>query len=132
MLLDERSRAQEPLFLAAPEGDANRSPGLEVECLENADGLHGDRDAGPVIGGAGAAVPRIHVSAQHDELVFQVGAGDLGDRVISHQVVVMELDREIDGHLDLFALFAHPDQAVVVFHRQDELGRDLGCVFIVG
>ena len=131
MFLDERTRAQKSLFLAAPEGDPNRSSRLEVERLQDANGLHGDRDAGPVVGGAGAAVPRIHVSAQHDELVFQVRAGDLGDRVVGHQVVVMKLDREIDGDLDLLALLAHPDQAVIVFLGQDELGNDLGCVFVV-
>ena len=71
------------------------------------------------------------MSAEHDQFVLEIGAGNLGDGVIGHQVIIMELDREIDGHFDFLALFAHPDQSVVLFHRQDDLGRDLGCIFIV-
>ena len=128
------TNAREPkksLLLTAPEGDANRTAGFEVERLENANGLHGDDDAGPVIGCAGAAVPRIHVPPQHDELVFQIGAGNLGDGVVSHRVVVMELNRKLDGHLDLLALLAHPDQSVVVFLGDDDLWDDLGCILVV-
>ena len=81
-----------------------------------------------VVGRAGAAVPGIHVAAEHDDLVLQVGAGDLGDRVVGHQVVVVELDRELDGHLDLLARLDHPNQPVVVLLGQHDLGRDLGCI----
>ena len=130
MLRDEGARAQSPCFLAAPERDADRPARLQVERLEDAHGLHRDRDAGPVVGRAGAAVPRVHVPAQHHELVLQVGAGDLGDRVVGHQVVVVELDREVDGHLELLALLAHPDQPVVVLLGDDDLGRDLGGVLV--
>src|SRR5262249_22366766 len=72
MFFDKRPRAQQALFLAAPESDANCSPRLQVQGLEDANGFHGDRDASPIVGGACAAVPRVHVSSQHDDLLFQV------------------------------------------------------------
>ena len=83
VLLDVGPGAEEPLLLAAPEGDADGAAGLEAEGLEDADGLHHHGDAGRVVGGAGAAVPGVHVAAEHDELVLQVGAGDLGDGVVA-------------------------------------------------
>ena len=79
VLGDVGARAEQALLLAAPEADADGPPGLEVERLEDPDGLHRHGHAGRVVGGAGAAVPGVHVAAEHDDLVLQVGAGDLGE-----------------------------------------------------
>ena len=70
VLGDEGARAEEPLLLAAPQRDPDRAAGLEVEGLDDPHDFHGDRDAGRVVGRAGAAVPGIHVAAQHDDLVL--------------------------------------------------------------
>jgi hypothetical protein len=68
--------------------------------LEQSDGFHDDRDARAIIGGAFAAVPRIHVPAQHHQLVFElwIGAGDFGKGVVTLVVIVVELRFYVHFH----------------------------------
>src|SRR5581483_7590777 len=49
--------AEEALFFAGPEGDADGAARVDVKRLEDADGFHGDDGARAVIGGAGAGDP---------------------------------------------------------------------------
>ena len=67
--------------------------------------------------------------AQHDQLVLQIGAGDFGDGVVGHQILVLELDLELNGDLEVFAGLAHADEPVVMLLREHNLRHDLGCVF---
>ena len=76
-----RGRTVQALFFAGPERDADGSAGMQVERLDDPDGLH--RAGGPagVVGRAGAAVPGIQVPADHHDLVFQIRSGNFRDRV---------------------------------------------------
>ncbi len=71
------------------------------------------------------------MSPQHDDLVLKVRPGDLCHRVISHEILVVKLDRQVDRHLQFHALLAHADQAIVMFLREDDLRDDLGGVFVI-
>ncbi len=44
----------------------------------------------------------------------------------------MELDRQVDGHLEQLALVDHADQAVVVLDREDDLGDGPRRVLVPG
>ncbi len=82
MFLDIGARAEQTFFFTTPQRDANGAIQRQVRGFENADGFHHDGAAGGVIGGAGAAVPRIEVSTEHDDFVFVfAGAGDFADDV---------------------------------------------------
>src|ERR1035437_715778 len=76
-------------------------------------------------------MPRIHMAAEHDDLVFQLGisARYLGDGIIDHPVPVEILRVDVDHHLKLFALLDHADQTVVVLgckrYLRDYLGLSL-------
>ena len=71
------------------------------------------------------------MSSQHDNFIFQITAGNLGDCVVAHRIDVLPLDREVYGHLYFFASLDHARNAVVVFHRQHELRHDLRRRFVV-
>ena len=124
VLLHVALRAVEPLLFAGPQGDADGAARLEVERLEDADGLHGDDGAGTVVGGSGAGDPAIEVAADHDDLVLElgIGAGDLGDGVEAVFVVAGELgldvDFERDGHVGLGRR-----EAIVVLDHHDGVGN---------
>jgi hypothetical protein len=65
---------------------SNRAAGLEFEGFDDSYRFHGGGDACAVVGCAGAGVPGIHVRADHDDLVFEIAAGDFGDGVVGHGV----------------------------------------------
>ncbi len=103
--------AEEALFFAGPQCDADGAAGMEVEGFDDADGFHHGRAAGGVVGCAGAGVPGIHVSAEHDDFILQIGSGNFGDGVVAHLVVV-EFHFQLDGHFQFLAGLNHPHEAV--------------------
>ena len=86
--------------------------GLTPTRLERSGGLENSHDAGAVIGGAGAQVPAIDVSADDHDLVGLLGAGNLRDGVVNLDGSVAEGVLQIDLDLDRPALEQSPDQAV--------------------
>ena len=72
------------------------------------------------------------MATKHDNLVLQIRAGNFGDGVVGHEVVIMELRRDVDDHLELLALFDHAYQAVVVLLGDDDLGWDLRRILVPG
>src|SRR5689334_12342513 len=68
-------------------------------------------------------MPRIHVTPEHHDLIFQIGAGNLSDRVVAHGIGVLPRDRQIDVHLHGLAGLQHAHDAVVMLDCDDELRR---------
>src|SRR5450759_2990295 len=102
-LLDVGQRSEQPFFLAAPEGDADRAPRLDAERLEDARRFHHDGAAHGVIGRAGRHVPGIEVAPEHDDLVLLVAAGNLRDRVV--RGVALRIPRV--GDVELAVSYTH-------------------------
>src|SRR6059058_1334059 len=117
MLLDVGAGAEQALFFAGPEADANGAAHLEASGLENADGFEHDAGACAIVGGTGATMPGIEVRAEHDDLVGFgfVRAGNLADDVEGIEIVVVELVLDIELHGDLHFLIEHSIDAAVVF-----------------
>ena len=83
VLFDVGLRTEQPFLLARPERDADGAARLEPERLDDARGLHHHGRADRVVGGAGGGVPRIEVTAEHDDLVGLVAARNFGDDVVA-------------------------------------------------
>ncbi len=81
MFLHIGARTQQPFLFAAPQAHADSAVHIHIERFENADGLHHHRAAGRVVGCASAAVPRIQMRAQHDNLVFLSAARNFCNHV---------------------------------------------------
>ena len=56
---------------------------MNAELLKKMNGLHGDDDAGSVVDGSGAEVPRIEVAGNDDDLLGMLGALPVGDDVVA-------------------------------------------------
>ena len=71
-------------------------------------------------------MPRVEVAADDDDLVGEVGAGDLRDHVLLDDGVLRErrLEVEVDGHV--LARLGEPDQPVGVLVEHGELRHGLG------
>src|SRR4029077_12960485 len=98
MLLDVGARAEQTLFFAGPQADADGAAHLEAGGLEDADGLEHHGGACAIVSGAGSGVPGIEVRAEHDDFVGFgfVGAGNFADDVEGVQIVVVELVLNIE------------------------------------
>ena len=77
-------------------------------------------------------MPRIHVTAEHDDFIFQlrIGAGNLGDRVVTVEVRVLVCDRDVGFHLHFFAGLDHANNAIVVLNRHTDLRQHLR-IFVI-
>src|SRR5438445_6532452 len=120
MLLNVSAGAEQALFFAGPEADANGAAHLEASGLENADGFEHHAGACAIVGGAGATMPGIDVRADDNDFVgfAFVRAGDFADDVEGIEVVVVELvfDIELQGDRDLLVeSLKHSIDAAVVF-----------------
>ncbi len=117
VLLHVGARAEETLFFAGPEADADGAAHLEAGGFEDADGFQHDCGASAVVGGACAGLPGIEVAAKHDDFVGLglIGAGNFADDVERIQVVVVELVLDIDEHGDGDFFLDHANDAAVVF-----------------
>ena len=84
MLLHPCFRAEETLFLAAPESKPDGAARPRADGLEDAHGFHHGGDAIGIVGRAHAGVPGIDVGAEHDDLILQdgIGAGNFRDDVV--------------------------------------------------
>ncbi len=127
MLFDVESRTASD-FLAAPQRNANSPARLQLQRLKNSHGLHHQGDSGSVVGRAGAGVPRIQMRPDHNHFILQIRTRNLGDRVSAHQVFVVKPHRQIDRHLEFFALLDHSDHAVVILDGHDDLRDDLRSI----
>ena len=124
MLAHVGARAEQPLFLPRPEGDADGASGLGADGLEDAHGFERDGDAGGVVAGVGAGVPRVEVRAQHHDFVREVGARNLAHQVLG--LLNHVADAVADLHLDLDREAALEDAVhpvVVLRGHGDDGGR---------
>src|SRR5205807_3372580 len=74
-------RADQSLFLAGKENEANAATGLEARGFNGAQGVDDEGGVASVVEGAGAQVPRIEMSAHNHELAGLVAAFDLRNHV---------------------------------------------------
>ena len=89
VLLHVGLRAEQPLFLAAPQRDADRPLRLRADRLQDPHRLHDHRRPVGVVRRAGAGMPRVEMRADQHDLrpELRVGAGDLGDDVVGVGIV---------------------------------------------
>ena len=103
MFRDVSARSEQTLLFTRPEADADGAARFDAERLQDAHGFHANGTTGGVIRGAGSAVPGIHVCADHHHFVFQVSAGDFGNRVVSHRIVIIKLRLDVHFHFALLS-----------------------------
>ena len=133
MLRDVRCRTEQSFLFTRPQPDANGALWFQIQGLNDAHRFHRNRDAGAVVGGARAGVPRIHVATQHHDFVLQsrIAAGNLRDGVVAHRIGVLPFDRDVHFHLHFFAGLQHAHDPVVVLVRQNNLRQVFRRVFVV-
>ena len=102
--LDVGGRAEQALFLAAPEHEADRPFRLHAGFHQDSGRLQGRGDARAVVGGAGGAVPGVDVAADDHVLVGQLGAGDVGDHVVELDRSLLEIIADIELQGDRLAV----------------------------
>ena len=91
--------AAEIHLLGAEEDDANCPAGALRQAGDQSGGAEGDGHAGTVIGGAGAQIPGIEMSADENDLVRTVRAFDLTDDIPGWRVLVnRRRQQEPDPH----------------------------------
>src|ERR1051325_7933467 len=67
VLLHVRLRSEQPFFLAAPQGDADRPARRDAQRLQDPRSLHHHRAADRVVGRAGRGLPRVEMAAEHQD-----------------------------------------------------------------
>src|SRR6185437_11077102 len=65
MLFDPSSRTVDPFFFAAPQSDPDRTPGVQIERLEDAHRFHHHDGAGRVVSRAISIIPGVEMRANH-------------------------------------------------------------------
>ena len=125
MLLDVSERAEESFLFAAPQRDANRAPRPHADRLQDPRRLHHHRAADRVVGGACRRVPRVEVSAEHDDLVLLVRARDLRDRVVRRVPLRIRPVDDVEFEAHRRAIGEDPRDAAVVLVAHDDGGHGL-------
>src|SRR5205807_979154 len=77
MLLHVRQRAEQSLFFAAPQRNANRPPRFYVQGRQNPNRLQHHRRTDAVVGSSRRVMPGVVMASEHDDFVFLVRAGNL-------------------------------------------------------
>ena len=110
-----------PSWEPPPPNLKTRAAQPQAGLLQDSHRLHHHGRSGRVVGRPGAAVPRVEVAAEDDDLVGLVGPGDLADDVEGVDVGIVErvldVQLEPDGHF----LFHGPHQAAVVLGGKRDL-----------
>ncbi len=113
-------RAEQPLFLAAPQRHADGAPRLDAGRHQNACRLHHDRAADCVVGRAGGRMPRIEVPAEHDHFVRFVAARNFRHDVVAGASLGMGAIDDVELELNGAAVGDEaPDAAVVLVPHHD-------------
>ena len=111
------------MLFASPERHANRAPRPDTDRLQQPRRLHHRGAPDRVVSGAGGAVPRIEVPAQHHDLIAFVSSGNLGDRVVRRVSVriggVGDVELERDGR----AVGKNARHTAVVFIAHHDRGN---------
>lgn len=66
------------------------------------------------------------MTAKHYYFIFQIGPGNLGNRVVAHEIGILPFDRQIDRHRHLFSGLNESSNSIVMFDGEDDLRNDLG------
>jgi hypothetical protein len=84
------------------------------------------------VGSAGAGVPGIEMRTQHDDFIFLVGAGDFGDGVVLHGIVVVKGAGDVQFERDVLFLLQQAGDARPVLGSHGELGNRCSLACLVG
>ena len=104
MMLHVTLRPEQAFFFAAPQTDADGAAGFDVERFQDANRFHHHNGSRAIVGGSRPGVPGIEVCAQHDDFIFLVGAGNFGDDVVLHGVIVVESIGDVQFEGDVLLL----------------------------
>src|SRR5581483_3483444 len=114
------------------QSDANGAARPDVESLQNANRLHHDNASRPIVGGAGSGEPGIEMRPEHDDLIFLIAAGNLGNGVVLHGIVIVESVRDIHFQGHFLLLIEQAGDAVPVLRSHGELRNSCGLSGLVG
>src|SRR6185312_2041313 len=103
MFFDPSSRAVDPFFLATPQSDPDRTPGVQIESLEDAHRFHHHDGAGRVISRAISIMPGIEMGANHHVLVRLVCPTNVAERVVCVQIIREKSVLYVELHSDRHA-----------------------------
>jgi hypothetical protein len=122
------ARTEQPLLLAAPEGEPNRSPRLGSECAKNACRLHHRNRAVGVVGGAARRVPRIEVCADEHDLIAQlrIAPRNLRNHVVAVAVVFNVARPQFDAKRHGLPAGGKPGEDVVLLAGDDDRRHGIG------
>src|SRR2546427_11541900 len=87
MISDVSFGPEQALLFAGPQGQPNRSPRLDAQRLQDSHGFEGNSATDGVVGRARPAVPRIKMSAEHDQLILQITAWNFRDDVEAIEII---------------------------------------------
>src|SRR5687767_3526798 len=66
--------------------------------------------------------------ADHHDLIAEIAAGDLGYRVVTHKIVLVEARVQIDRNCYGHALLDEPDDPVILLKLSGKLRYGLWCI----
>ena len=114
-----RTRAEEPLFLAAEEDEADGALRLEAALRDDPRGFDDGHRRGAVVGDALRMVPAVEVGAENDNLPGELRAPDLADRVplLGGRGADPVVDRGFDPRRELGVDLAVEHEIVLVRHH---------------
>ena len=117
MLLDVSLGAEQALLLSSPKRDADGAARFDVERLQDAHCFHRHHGARSVVGRAGPCDPAIEMTAQHDNLIFQLGIGarNFSNGVESVLVFPSEFGFDVDLHAHGRMGLREPVETAVAF-----------------
>ena len=123
MLFDVGLRSEQSLLFATPTRDADRAARFNTDRFENAGGFHHRRAAHGVVGRTGRRVPRIEVSAKHNDFVFLIRTVNLADRVVARHTVRDSAVADVKFEFDRCFVSQKPGDPTVIFVTHND-GRD--------
>ena len=117
--------AEQALFFAVPDAQADGAAGFDADGLEDSHRLHRAGDGVGIVGGAVGRVPGIQVGAEHDDFILENGidAGDFADDIIAIRIVGVVLDLDVGADFDFESMLDYPGHHIVVFGGQDDGGN---------
>src|SRR6185312_12009622 len=123
MLFDPSPRSINPFFFAAPESDPDRTPGVQVERLEDAHRFHHHDRACRVVSRTISIMPGVEMGANHYILVRLVCPTNITERVVCVQIIREKSVLYVELHGDRHAARHVAVHLVVLLLLHDDVRR---------